>query len=63
MASPQVAGAAALLVQKSPALRRDPQALYNRLLRLVDTAPTTNPSNHASGYSRIGTGRLDLTNI
>lgn len=63
MASPQVAGAAALLVQKSPALRRDPQALYNRLLRLVDTSPTTNPSNHASGYSRIGTGRLDLTNI
>jgi subtilisin family serine protease len=63
MASPQVAGAAALLVQKYPALRRNPQGLYNLLLRLVDAAPTTNPVNHASGYSRIGAGRLDLTNI
>jgi subtilisin family serine protease len=63
MASPQVAGAAALLVQKSPPLRRNPQGLYNRLLRLVDNAPTTNPVNRASGFSRIGAGRLDLTHI
>jgi subtilisin family serine protease len=63
MASPIVAGAQALLIQQTPSLATRPAALFTRILRLVDPAPVSNPSNFKAGYNRIGTGRLDLTHI
>jgi subtilisin family serine protease len=54
MASPIVTGAAALLIQKSPALRNNPATL--RQLLLQHTVPVA-PQN------RIGRGRLDLGGI
>lgn len=63
MASPLVAGAAALLVQKTPTLQHNALGLQTRLLRLVDPKPAADRSNTQSGYNKIGTGRLDLTLI
>lgn len=54
MASPIVAGATALIMEKYPDLRRDPSAL--RRIILKNTVPLW-PKN------RIGQGRLDLSNI
>lgn len=63
MATPIVAGAAALLIQKYPKLARKPLNLFTRLLGLVDPAPRGYPQNQATGYNRVGAGRLDLTHI
>ncbi len=63
MASPLVAGAAALLVEKYPSDRRRPASLQVRLLRAVDLAPAADPRNTVSGYNKIGAGRLDLASI
>ena len=66
MAAPVVAGAAALLLQRSPELSRLPEALRVALLDLVDEAGNDWPRNADEvnrAYSRIGAGRLDLTNI
>jgi len=63
MASPLVAGAAALLIQQTPTLARNPATLLTRLLRLVDHTAAVNPHNRAAGYNRVGAGRLDLSNI
>lgn len=63
MAAPIVAGAAALLIQQTPAFARNPVGLLVRLLRLVDPAPSAKPTAVVSGYNRIGAGRLDLTGI
>jgi serine protease AprX len=63
MAAPIVAGAAALLIQQTPALARNPVGLLLRLLRLVDPTPALRPTALVSGYNRVGAGRLDLTGI
>ena len=63
MASPAASGAAALLVQKYPSLARKPSGLKAALVKLVDSSTVNNPANHSSGYSRIGSGMLDLTGI
>lgn len=52
--TPQVAGAAALLIQRNPALSHDPDALQKALFRLV--TPIKKPK-------KSGRGRLDLSNI
>ena len=63
MATPIVTGAAALVVQKSPAMARNPTGLFTRMLSLTDPSPAMRPAAVVSGYNRIGRGRLDLTNI
>ena len=63
MASPAVAAAAALLIQKYPGYARNPGSLKSALVALVDPSTTGDPRNHAGGHSRIGSGRLDLTGI
>ena len=65
MASPLVAGAAALLMQSNPNLTVNPAALRTELLRLVDTSNNNNLANNdaINGYSKIGAGRLDLSGI
>lgn len=63
MAAPLIAGAAALLIQQTPALARNPAGLFLQLMAIVDPTPAAIPANIASGYNRIGRGRLDLTYI
>ena len=58
MASPAVAGAAALLIQQNRAYARQPASLKQALLRLVYVSTLGDPSNHGGGYSRIGPGSL-----
>jgi len=57
MASPMVAGAAALLAQKNPALSFNVPGLFAGLLGLL--RPFASPTNQVRG----GAGALDLTNI
>lgn len=63
MATPIVAGAAALLVEKYPNLARSPQGLFNRIMSLTDPSVAARPSAVVAGFNKIGRGRLDLTNI
>ena len=63
MASPLVAGAAALLLEKS-STRPPIKQLHAALLRLVDSSLNGAAGNvDANGGSRIGAGSLDLTGI
>jgi subtilisin family serine protease len=63
MATPIVAGAAALVIQKHPALARNPIGLQSRMLSLTDSAPALNPAATQLGFNKIGRGRLDLSTI
>ncbi|RAI00006.1 hypothetical protein DLJ53_19945 [Acuticoccus sediminis] len=63
MATPIVAGAAALVVEKHPALARNPMGLHSRMLSLTDPAPAMKPTAFQSGFNKVGRGRLDLTNL
>lgn len=63
MAAPIVAGTAALLVQRSPKLARNPSTLFTQLLRLVTSSPAMDPINISGKFNKIGAGRLDLTYI
>ena len=63
MATPAAAAAAALLLQKHPGYLRNPRSLRSALIALVDSSTVRNPANHAGGYSRIGSGKLDLSLI
>lgn len=60
MASPLVTGAGALLIQQDEDLRNDPDALANRLLKLVEPLPA---QPHGYTSDRSGNGRLVLTSI
>jgi len=59
MSAPQVAGAAALLIEADPTLRNDVGRLRNRLLEL--TVPLGQCDQNIA--ERIGRGRLDLARI
>ncbi|KAA0699801.1 hypothetical protein DTW90_10705 [Neorhizobium sp. P12A] len=59
-ACPQVSGAAALLIQQDPSLRRNADRLANRLLALTCVLPS---SPHNADVRRFGYGRLDLASI
>ena len=63
MATPMVTGTAALLIQRTPALTRNPASVALQVLQLVDQSPTQIPQNTQSGYNRVGLGWLDLTRI
>lgn len=63
MATPAAAAAAALLGQKHPAYRRNPRSLRSALIALVDPSKVRDPANSAAGFSRIGSGKLDLSLI
>jgi len=67
MAAPMVAGAAALAIQKNPQwnFARKPKNLEKHLLNAVSKVTNNAPRNnsHPPTYSRIGTGRLDLSKI
>lgn len=64
MAAPAVAGAAALLMEKKPVYARNPASLKAALTALlVDSSSVDAPANFKEGFSRIGSGILDLTRI
>lgn len=63
MATPAAAAAAGLLVQKNPRYARNPRSLRAALIALVDPSKVRDPRNNAAGFSRIGSGKLDLSLI